>query len=46
MTGVIVDLLIGFALFTPIGFFVGYIQHKREKNKELKIKKNSSDNQK
>lgn len=29
MQGVMVDLVIGAALFTPIGFGVAYLQHKK-----------------
>lgn len=34
MVGVIVYIMIGFFLFTPIGFFVASYQYKRKKSKE------------
>jgi hypothetical protein len=36
MTGVVVHMLIGLILFTPIGFLAGYIQHKRTEKREKK----------
>jgi len=30
MTGVVIHMLIGLVLFTPIGFIAGFIQHQRE----------------
>lgn len=34
MQGVMVDLVIGAALFTPIGFGVAYMQHKKNMKQE------------
>ena len=34
MEGVLGYLVCGMLLFTPIGFFAGYYQHKRDKKKE------------
>ncbi len=34
MEGVIVYILIGFVLFTPIGFLAGYLQHKNNMKKD------------
>ena len=36
MTGVVIHMLIGLILFTPIGFIAGYIQHKRAEKREKK----------
>mgnify|MGYP007030122619 CR=1 FL=1 len=41
MQGVIQDLLIGFILFTPIGFLAGYLQHKKDNEKQKKEQSNS-----
>lgn len=34
MTGVVVHMIIGLLLFTPIGFLAGFLQHRRELNRE------------
>jgi len=34
MTGVVVHMIIGLLLFTPLGFIVGFLQHKRELERE------------
>ncbi|MCX6282917.1 MAG: hypothetical protein NTW31_01570 [Bacteroidetes bacterium] len=39
MTGVVVHMIIGFLLFTPLGFIVGMLQHRREQEKEEEDKK-------
>jgi hypothetical protein len=33
MVGVMVYIVIGFVLFTPIGFIAGYLQHKNRMKK-------------
>jgi|APCry1669189101_1035198.scaffolds.fasta_scaffold00019_43 F0F1-type ATP synthase assembly protein I len=38
MTGVVVHMIIGLILFTPIGFIAGFLQHEKEK----KIEKDNS----
>ncbi len=46
MQGVIVDLLIGAVLFTPIGFLAAYLQHKKtlkEEEKKNELKKTLND---
>jgi translation elongation factor EF-1beta len=44
MQGVLVDLVIGAALFTPIGFGVAYLQHKKVMKQE-EAEKESMKNQ-
>jgi len=45
MVGVLVYIMIGFILFTPIGFIAGYIQHKNSlKNQDEKDPDSFSDN--
>jgi len=34
MTGVAVYLAIGFVLFVPLGFLIGFLQHKNQEAKE------------
>lgn len=34
MTGVAVYLVIGFVLFVPLGFLIGFLQHKNEEARE------------
>ncbi len=34
MTGVVIHMLIGLVLFTPLGFIVAFLQHKREQERE------------
>lgn len=41
MQGIIQDLLIGFLLFTPIGLLAGYLQHKKDIEKQKKETENS-----
>jgi hypothetical protein len=36
MTGVVVHMLIGLVLFTPMGFIAGYIQHRQAEKRETK----------
>jgi hypothetical protein len=42
MTGVVIHMIIGLLLFTPIGFIAGYIQHKRELEREQESKQTPS----
>jgi len=37
MTGIAVYLIIGLVLFTPMGFIIGYIQHKNEIKREREM---------
>jgi len=46
MQGVIQDLLIGFFLFTPIGLLAGYMQHKKDIEKQKKELENQDNFQK
>ncbi len=39
MTGVVVHMMIGFILFTPLGFIVAMLQHRREQEREEEDKK-------
>lgn len=39
MTGVVVHMIIGLLLFTPLGFIVGFLQHRRELEREEENKK-------
>lgn len=41
MTGVVVHMIIGFLLFTPVGFIVAMFQHKKELEREQDEKKSS-----
>jgi len=34
MTGVVIHMLIGLLLFTPIGFIAGFLQHRKEQERE------------
>jgi hypothetical protein len=34
MTGVVVHLFIGLILFVPMGFIIGFVQHKRAEERE------------
>jgi len=36
MTGVVVHMLIGMILFTPVGFLAGYLQHRQAEKREKK----------
>ncbi len=36
MSGVAVYLVIGFVLFVPLGFLVGFFQHKNDEQRENK----------
>lgn len=44
MQGVIIDILIGAILFTPIGFYAGYLQHKKVLKKEEEENNKKDDN--
>ncbi len=39
MVGVLVHIIIGLILFTPIGFIAGYIQDKKAREKEEELNK-------
>ncbi len=41
MEGVLVYLVYGMILFTPIGFFAGYYQHQKDKKSEKEEQNNA-----
>ncbi len=43
MEGVIVFIVIGLVLFTPIGFYAGYYQHQKDLKKEMEEQNNMDD---